>query len=137
MKKMRSTPELPGMPTEEKSRTLATLLYDKQGEDIQVLDVTGICPIAEHLIVVSGKGQRHVQALADAVLHMASEKKFLSFGVEGYQTGVWILIDLNDIIVHVFQDDMRKFYNIEGLWNEGKRVEWLAATPGEPGTEAQ
>lgn len=137
MKKMRSTPELPGMPTEEKSRTLATLLYDKQGEDIQVLDVTGICPIAEHLIVVSGKGQRHVQALADAVLHLASEKKFLSFGVEGYQTGVWILIDLNDIIVHVFQDDMRKFYNIEGLWNEGKRVEWLAATPGEPGTEAQ
>ena len=137
MKSKRSTPQQPSIPTEEKSRMLATLLDEKQGEGISVLDVTGICPIAEHIIVVTGKGQRHVQALSDAVLQLAGEKKFLSIGVEGYQTGAWVLIDLNDVIIHIFQDDLRGFYNIEGLWSEGKRVDWLCATPAAPGTEAQ
>lgn len=133
MKRNTSMPQIPGMPTEEKSRKLATLLDEKQGENIVVLDVTGISPLAEHIIVVTGKGQRHVQALADAVVHMAREEKFISFGVEGYETGTWILVDLNDISVHIFLEDVRSFYNIEGLWSEGTRVEWLAASALAPG----
>lgn len=142
MKKNSSAPQTPNLPapgvsTEEKSRLLATLLDEKQGEDILVLDVTGVCPIAEHIIVVTGKGQRHVQALADAAMALAREKKFSSFGMEGYQTGTWVLLDLNDVTIHVFQEDMRRFYNIEGLWSEGRRVEWLGAQAPAPGTSGQ
>lgn len=137
MKRKRPAPEVPGVSTEEKSRLLASLLDEKQGEEILVLDVTGICPIAEHIIVVTGKGQRHVQALADAAMELAREHKFHSLGMEGYQTGSWILLDLNDVIIHIFQDDLRRFYNIEGLWSEGKRVEWLCAAVPPPGSEAQ
>ncbi|HWR03164.1 MAG TPA: ribosome silencing factor [Humidesulfovibrio sp.] len=122
MKKKPTLPTTPSIPTEQKSQLLAALLDEKQGENIIVLDVTGICPIAEHIVVVSARGQRHAQSLADAALHLAKEKNFVSFGMEGYDTGAWILVDLNDIIVHIFQDDNRKFYNIEGLWSEGKRV---------------
>lgn len=137
MKRKSPAPQVPGIPTEEKSRLLATLLDEKQGEEILVLDVAGVCPIAEHIIVVTGKGQRHVQALADAAMELVRERKLSSFGMEGYQTGTWVLLDLNDVIIHVFQEDMRRFYNIEGLWSEGRRVEWLGAQAAEPGTEAQ
>ena len=123
MRKKPTLPTTPGVPTAEKSLALAALLDEKQGEDIIVLDVTGICPIAEHIVVVTGRGQRHTQSLADAALELAKERKFVSFGVEGYAAGTWILVDLNDVIIHIFQDEMRHFYNIEGLWSEGKRMD--------------
>ncbi len=137
MKRKSPAPQVPGIPTEEKSRLLATLLDEKQGEEILVLDVAGVCPIAEHIIVVTGKGQRHVQALADAAMELVRERKLSSFGMEGYQAGTWVLLDLNDVIIHVFQEDMRRFYNIEGLWSEGRRVDWLSAEAPAPGSEAQ
>lgn len=123
---MSSKPTLPTTPavsTEEKSLALAALFDEKQGEDIVVIDVTGVCPIAESIIVVTGRGQRHAQSLADAAVGLAKTRKFPSFGVEGYETGSWILVDLNDVIIHIFQDDARRFYNIEGLWAEGKRMD--------------
>jgi ribosome-associated protein len=135
MKKKSTLPTTPSLPTEQKSQLMAASLYEKQGEDIVVLDVTGICPIAEHIIVVSARGQRHAQSLADAALHLAKEKNFVSFGMEGYDTGSWILVDLNDIIVHVFQEDLRKFYNIEGLWSEGKRLPVALGAGSEPSLE--
>jgi len=127
MKKKPMLPTTPAMPTEQKSQLLAALLDEKQGEDIVLLDVTGICPIAEHIIVVTGRGQRHAQSLADAAHLLAKENNFISFGREGYETGTWILVDLNDVVIHIFQDEVRRFYNIEGLWSEGKR---LAAPTG-------
>lgn len=122
MKKKSTLPKTPLIPTEQKSQMLAQLLDEKQGENIIVIDVTGFCPIAEHFIVVTGRGQRHTQSLADAAMHLAKEHNFTTFGMEGYESGTWVLVDMNDIIIHVFQDDMRQHYNIEGLWPEGKRI---------------
>lgn len=124
MKKKQQLPMTPGISTEEKGLLLARTLDEKQGEQIILLDVTGVCPIAEQIIMVTAKGQRHAQALADALLHLAKERNIASLGLEGYQTGTWILLDFNDIIVHIFQEDLRGFYNIEGLWSEGRRVDW-------------
>jgi ribosome-associated protein len=130
MKKKQQLPMTPGISTEEKGLLLARTLDEKQGEQIILLDVTGVCPIAEQIIMVTAKGQRHAQALADALLHLAKERNIASLGLEGYQTGTWVLLDFNDIIVHVFQEDLRSFYNIEGLWSEGRRVDWSAAPAG-------
>jgi ribosome-associated protein len=130
MKKMQQLPRTPGISTEEKGLLWARTLDEKQGEEIVLLDVTGVCPIAEQIIMVTAKGQRHAQALADALLHLAKERNIASLGLEGYQTGAWILLDFNDIIVHIFQEELRSFYNIEGLWSEGRRVDWSAA-PGD------
>jgi ribosome-associated protein len=132
LKKKRELPKTPGVPTEEKGLLLSRMLDEKQGEEILLLDVTGICPIAEYLILATAKGQRHAQALADSLLSLAKERGIASLGVEGYQTGAWVLLDFNDVIIHIFQEDLRRFYNIEGLWSEGRRVEWSS-----PVSEAQ
>jgi len=131
MKKKQSLPTTPSVPTDQKSLMLATLLDEKQGENIVLLDVTGICPIAEHIIIVTGRGQRHAQSLADAATKFAKEHNFASFGKEGYEAGAWILVDLNDVIIHIFQDELRHLYNIEGLWSEGKRLDAPAGVPRE------
>lgn len=136
MSKKPKLPTTPGLPTEDKSRLIAALLYEKQGEDILVLDVSTQCPIAEHLILVTARGQRHAQSLADAVHGLAGERKFVSFGMEGYESGAWILLDLNDVILHVFQEDSRRFYNLEGLWSEGRRLD-LPFAPAAPRGDAQ
>jgi ribosome-associated protein len=129
MRKKRQLPADSGLSTEEKSLLLARALDEKQGEDILLLDVAVVCPIAERLLLATAKGLRHAQALADALMQVAGERTFAALGMEGYQSGGWILLDFNDIIVHIFQEDARRFYNLEGLWNEGRRVDWCAAAP--------
>ncbi len=109
--------------TVEKARKVAGWLEDKQASDVTGIDVRRVCPIAEIVMVVTAKGVRHSQALADHVLDMLGEEKLEYLGMEGYKSGDWILLDLNDIIVHIFQEDNRSFYNIEGLWSEGTQIE--------------
>lgn len=110
--------------TADKAGLVARWLEEKQGRDIVVLDVRGICSITENIIIVSAKGVRHAQALSDFVLESLAERKLEYLGMEGYKSGDWILLDLNDIIVHVFLDDVRSFYNLEGLWADGEPVDW-------------
>ncbi|WP_291327488.1 ribosome silencing factor [Desulfovibrio sp. UCD-KL4C] len=109
--------------TKDKLQLITEWLDEKQAIDVVAIDVTGICPISEIVMVVSAKGVRHAQSLADNTLEKLAAGNIEYLGMEGYQTGDWILLDLNDIIIHIFQEDNRGFYNVEGLWSEGKRVE--------------
>jgi len=109
--------------TKDKLQLISEWLDEKQAIDVVAIDVTGICPISEIVMVVSAKGVRHAQSLADNTLEKLAAGNIEYLGMEGYQTGDWILLDLNDIIIHIFQEDNRGFYNVEGLWSEGKRVE--------------
>lgn len=109
--------------TKDKVQLVAEWLDEKQASDVSAVDVQGICPIAEVVMVVGAKGVRHAQALADFVLEQLSNDNIEYLGMEGYKTGDWILLDLNDIIVHIFQEENRGFYNVEGLWSEGTRMD--------------
>ncbi len=109
--------------TQDKVQLVAEWLDEKQAGELTAIDVQGICPIAEVVMVVGAKGVRHAQALADFVLEQLSKENIEYLGMEGYKSGDWILLDLNDIIVHIFQEDNRGFYNVEGLWSEGTRIE--------------
>ncbi|SDL62111.1 ribosome-associated protein [Maridesulfovibrio ferrireducens] len=109
--------------TQDKLQLVAEWLDEKQAIDLIAIDVTGICPISEIVMVVSAKGIRHAQSLADNTLEKLSTGNIEYLGMEGYQTGDWILLDLNDIIIHIFQEDNRGFYNVEGLWSEGTKIE--------------
>lgn len=116
--------------TADKVQLVAEWLDEKQANEISAVDVQGICPIAEVVMVAGAKGVRHAQALADYVLEKLADDNIEYLGMEGYKSGDWILLDLNDIIVHIFQDENRGFYNVEGLWSEGTRME-LNITPQE------
>jgi ribosome-associated protein len=92
---------------------------DKKGIDIKVLNIGKLTPIADYFVIASGNSSSQVQAIADEV-----ESKILEAGneeevsKEGYRGGRWILLDFNDIVVHVFHKEERDFYNLERLWSD-------------------
>ena len=101
---------------EEKIGQIATWLADKKGTAIKAIDVRGISPLTEAMIFVTARSARHAQSLADELMQRLSEQKWEYFGVEGLQAGQWVLVDCNDVIVHVFQEEARSLYNLEGLY---------------------
>ena len=111
---------------DESSRDKAVLvagwLLDKKAEDVLVLDVAAVNPVCEAMVVASAVSLRQAKALADHVLARCGEEGFSYLGMEGYRYGQWVLLDLNDVMVHIFQEDLRPFYNVEGLWSEGERI---------------
>jgi ribosome-associated protein len=101
----------------EKLRDLVVeALEDMKGVDIRVLDVRGMTAITDFMVVVSGTSDRHVKSLARNALDVVREHKVKPLGVEGEQSGEWVLVDLGDVVLHVMRPQVRDFYNLEKLW---------------------
>lgn len=111
----------------EKAILVASWLLEKKATDVVALDVAAINPVCEVMVVASAANVRQAKALADHVLQCCSEQGLTYRGMEGYRVGQWVLLDLNDVMVHVFLDEVRPFYNLEGLWSEGVRIPLPAA----------
>lgn len=94
-------------------------LGDNKARDVQTLDVRKLTSIADYLIVASGTSRRHVQSVSEHVIEAAKLAGQKPIGVEGKESGEWILIDLTDVIVHVMQPSTRAFYKLEDLWSVG------------------
>lgn len=114
------------MPSEEKALLVAQWLDEKQGEDIVIMDVAEMSSVTDMTIVVSARGVKHAKALSEVLLDRTAEEKIEFLTIEGQKTGEWVLVDLNDVLVHIFLDELRQFYNIEGMWSEAPRVEFTA-----------
>lgn len=112
------------IPSEEKAQLVAQWLDAKQGEDIVIMDVAELSSVTNMTIVVSARGAKHAKALAENILDRASEDKIEFLSMEGHKSGEWVLVDLNDVLIHVFLSELREFYNIEGMWSEARRVEF-------------
>ncbi len=91
-------------------------LEDLKGNDIQCLDVRNQTDIADYMVIVSGTSSRHVGALVNNVVTEANAVGLKPKGVEGQESGEWILIDLVDVVVHVMNPEAREFYDLERLW---------------------
>jgi ribosome-associated protein len=85
--------------------------------EVKVLDVRGLTDVADFMVIASGTSDRHVRSIAQRVIEKAKEAGFRPHGVEGQQDGDWVLIDLNDMIVHVMLPRVREFYGLEKLWD--------------------
>ena len=111
------------MDTENLARDLATCLEDKLALDILILEVEALVGYASHFVVASGRSERQVQALAEHVKQKMIESHGIRpLSVEGLEGGRWALVDFGDVVVHVFREDERDFYDLEGLWRDAPEV---------------
>ena len=92
-------------------------LDDDKAEDVVVIDLMGKSPLADTIIVASGRSARHVSALADHVQRSLKEGGFGKVQVEGLPQADWVLLDAGDVIVHLFRPEVRSFYQIEKIWS--------------------
>ena len=102
----------------------------KHAEDIMALDVREISLLADYFVICSGNSDRQINAIIDEVLDKEEENQVEVRRVEGKDGGKWVLIDLGDVIVHVFNASERAFYNLEKLWSDAPLVdlnEWVVA----------
>lgn len=101
----------------------AKALSEKKGLGIQLLDVAEITTLAEYFLICTGTSNTHVNTLCDAVEHaVADEMEEPLLHREGHRSGTWVLLDFGSLIVHVFTEETRKFYDLERLWGDGKLV---------------
>ena len=106
----------------EMARLAYQALDDKKGEDIAVIDISGVSDLADYFIIAGGSNINQVQAMADNVDQTLGKAGFICKQMEGYASGQWILLDFGDIVVHVFSRDDRRFYNLERIWRDGKFI---------------
>jgi ribosome-associated protein len=98
-------------------QTIVTVaLDDMKAVNVKVLDVRGLTDIADTLIIASGNSDRHVRSIADRVVEKCKAAGFRPLGKEGARDGEWVLVDLQDIVVHVMLPRVREFYGLERLW---------------------
>jgi ribosome-associated protein len=107
-------------------------LADIKGEDIEVIDTRKLTSLFDRIVVASGNSNRQVKALARNVHDKVKEAGGQVVGMEGEQTGEWVLVDLGDIVVHVMQPAVRAHYNLEELWSARPPKEKVGVTAGNP-----
>ena len=97
-------------------------LEDKKGENVCAIDISSVSVLADYFLIASGSNTNQVQAMADSVREALGRAGHEPRQVEGYGSANWILMDYNDIIVHIFSDESRTFYDLERIWRDGKEV---------------
>ena len=102
---------------ERRVHEYAQLLDDKKGKDIVLLDLQKKYKSFDAVIIVTAMSTRHAQSLANGILDYSGEHGYEYLRMEGYTNGTWILVDLNDIIIHIFKEEERSLYGIEHLWD--------------------
>jgi ribosome-associated protein len=106
----------------ELALVIAAAALEKKAQAIEILDVVGKVDYADFLVLMTGRSNRQVDALAQAVDEACSKKKKRALSVEGLPAASWVLIDYGDVVVHIFQEQARGLYDIEGLWLDAKRL---------------
>jgi ribosome-associated protein len=115
------------MNSEQLSQLAVDALDDIKAQDIVRLDVRNLTTVTDYMIIASGTSSRHVQALVENVAEKAREAGHRPIGVEGEDGGEWVLLDLQDALVHVMLPKVREFYNLEKLWSMGEAGDVAAA----------
>jgi len=105
------------MSSPEITNTVITALEDMKARDIVVLDVASMTSITDTMVIASGTSDRHVRSAAENVIDQCKQQGQRPIGVEGLDGGEWVLVDLQDVLVHVMLPKVRDFYNLEKLWS--------------------
>ncbi len=125
----------PGDAVQDRARQLALAAIENRGEEVAALDVRALTTFADSFVLATATSDRQARAICDHVMEKARALGLASLGSEGYEDGRWILLDLNEIVVHVFVGEARAYYDLDRLWSDAVRIELPA--PEAPHREAR
>ena len=108
----------------ELARFAARIAADNRAEDVVVLDLRGISPVADFFVIATATSDRQMRAIADEIEVKAKTLGQKPYGVCGYDSPTWLLIDYVDVVIHVFDEPHRKYYDLELLWGDAPRLAW-------------
>ena len=106
----------------EQSILTAKAISSKKGLNIKLIEIGDISSLADYMVIATGTSSTHVKAIADEVEYQLDEAGISVSHIEGYRSNSWILLDYVDVIVHIFSDEAREFYDLERLWQDGKEI---------------
>jgi ribosome-associated protein len=107
---------------------------EKKGEEIRVLDMEGVFPMADYFVLATGANRKHIQSITEAIVKTLKGEEKLPLSREGYGQGWWVLVDYGDVVVHILSQEARKFYDLENLWGDAQDVDWSGMKPRETGS---
>jgi ribosome-associated protein len=114
------------MNAREKAELAARLILERKAEEVLLLHVGPLVGYTDYFLLASGKSARQVQALSQHLQEEMKKRGMRPLGVEGEAEGSWVLLDFEEVIVHVFYEPVRRFYDLEGLWADAPKVDLLA-----------
>ncbi|MCI8300345.1 MAG: ribosome silencing factor [Lachnospiraceae bacterium] len=106
----------------EMAKTACHALQEKKAEEVRVIEISEISPLADYFIIATGGSSNQIQAMVDAVDEELAKKGYTARQIEGNRNSTWILMDYKDIIVHIFSKEDRLFYDLEKIWTDGKKI---------------
>ena len=118
------TPSASGVTSRQFAIDAARMLADTRCHNVAVLDVSGVSPVTDFFVLATGTSPRQMKSASDAVEEMGEPLGFRALSRVGDDSGNWILLDCVDVVVHVFSQDARLYYDLDGLWGDAKRVTW-------------
>jgi ribosome silencing factor RsfS/YbeB/iojap len=109
-------------PSRSKALACARAALDKKAENVKILDLSGISGFTDYFVICSGLSDRQINAIADSVEHQMDLTGHEILSSEGYRDGRWVLLDFGDVVVHVFLDALREYYDLETLWKDAPSI---------------
>jgi len=108
----------------ELAKEAARIAHNNRGEDVIILDLRGISSIADFFVIATGTSDRQMRAIVDQIEEYGDKVGQKRFGLSGYDSSTWILIDYVDVVIHLFDADRRHYYDLELLWGDAPRIDW-------------
>lgn len=109
--------------SKEMARIAWQALEEKKAKDVRILDISAVSVLADYFLIANGSNRNQIQAMVDNVQEKLHEAGFDPRQVEGYQTANWVLLDYGDIIIHIFDEENRLFYDLERIWRDGALIQ--------------
>ena len=111
-----------GLASEKLAKLCRDIALDKKAEDAMILDVRGISNVADFFLICTGNSEPHLKAIADEIARRLRDEGIRPLHRDGYPPSRWIVMDYNDVLIHIFHPELRQRYGLEDLWGDAKRV---------------
>jgi len=112
----------------EFANQVAVIADENRAEDVVILDLRGICSVADFFVIATGTSDRQMRAVADQIEDYGKRVGQRPYGVSGYDNATWLLVDYVDVVIHLFDVSRRKYYDLELLWGDAPRIDWQRST---------